>query len=208
MLGLIPAAHYLTRDPLARRWGEHYGIDVSAHQGKIDWCQVRGSGVEFAYLKATEGGDWIDEHFAENWRGAAAAGLRRGAYHFFTLKRPGADQADNFLRTVPSDPQALPAAVDLEFTGNSPHRPRRCDFLRQLGTFIERVEAATGRPVVIYLMEDFEYQYRIREAFPRRLWRRSLLRRPKLDNWQIWQINDCEIIPGITGPVDVNYMKY
>jgi hypothetical protein len=68
--------------------GERYGVDVSAHQGSIDWGRVSHDGITFAYMKATEGGDFVDERFEETWNGAAAAGLDRGAYHFFTLCTP------------------------------------------------------------------------------------------------------------------------
>src|SRR5665647_2878062 len=59
-----------------------HGIDVSKYQGEIDWNAVRSSGVEFAWIKATEGGDHADERFMNNWMGAKAAGVPRGAYHF------------------------------------------------------------------------------------------------------------------------------
>lgn len=124
--------------------GERFGVDVSTHQGTIDWRRVADDDIRFAYIKATEGGDFVDDHFATNWRAAGEAGLERGAYHFFTLCRPGADQADNFLRTVPKDGSALPPAVDLEFVGNCAGRPSRDDLLRELKTFVDRVEAATG----------------------------------------------------------------
>lgn len=81
--------------------GESYGIDVSHYQGSIDWPKVAADGIDFAYLKSTEAGDWVDETFATNWEGARAAGLDVGAYHFFTFFRTGADQAANFLRVVP-----------------------------------------------------------------------------------------------------------
>ena len=77
--------------------GERYGIDVSAHQDAIDWQRVAEDNIRFAYIKATEGGDFVDKRFDENWRGAGAAGLDRGAYHFFTLCTPGEAQARNFL---------------------------------------------------------------------------------------------------------------
>src|ERR671910_485801 len=64
--------------------GERYGVDVSSHQSEIDWENVAGDGIEFAYIKATEGGDYVDERFQQNWDDSAAAGLDRGAYHFFT----------------------------------------------------------------------------------------------------------------------------
>src|SRR5689334_19896361 len=62
--------------------GERYGIDVASHQGAIDWEAVAGDHMAFAYIKATEGGDFTDDRFAENWDAAGAAGLDRGAYHF------------------------------------------------------------------------------------------------------------------------------
>ena len=90
---------------------ERYGVDVSAHQGEIDWQRVASDGIEFTYVKATEGQDWVDEQFTTNWEGAAAARIDRGAYHFFTLCAPGADQARNFLRVAPPDVAALPPAI-------------------------------------------------------------------------------------------------
>ena len=80
------------------------GIDVSHHQGPIEWPLLPRQGVDFAYIKATEGGDFRDSAFAANWAGARAAGIARGAYHFFTLCRSGADQAANFIAAVPADP--------------------------------------------------------------------------------------------------------
>ena len=73
------------------------GIDVSNHQGLIDWRRVAADDVAFAMIKATEGGDWIDKSFARNFAAAKEAGLAIGPYHFFTFCRPGADQARNFI---------------------------------------------------------------------------------------------------------------
>lgn len=74
-----------------------HGIDVSRHNGAIDWPRVADAGVAFAWIKASEGGDVRDPRFTENVTGASAAGLRVGAYHFFTFCRPAADQARQFL---------------------------------------------------------------------------------------------------------------
>ena len=54
--------------------GEHFGVDVSAHQGEINWAKVADDDIGFTYIKATEGGDFEDPRFASNWRGAAEAG--------------------------------------------------------------------------------------------------------------------------------------
>lgn len=83
------------------------GVDVSHHQGQIDWPKVAKSDIAFAILKATEGGDLVDDSFASNLAGARAAGLAVGVYHFFTFCRSGADQAKNFLAVVPRDGRML-----------------------------------------------------------------------------------------------------
>ena len=110
------------------------GIDVSNHQGLIDWRRVAADDVSFAIVKATEGGDWVDKSFARNIAAAKEAGLAVGAYHFFTFCRPGAEQAQNFIATVPSDPALLPPVVDIEFVGNCP-----------AAAIERRVRSATGR---------------------------------------------------------------
>ena len=71
---------------------EVHGIDVSKYQGDIDWNSVYGSGVKFAWIKATEGGDRVDDKFEQNWTRAKEAGLPRGAYHFAYWCRSGEDQ--------------------------------------------------------------------------------------------------------------------
>lgn len=187
--------------------GERYGVDVSSHQGEVDWERVAGDRIAFAYIKATEGGDFVDERFRRNWDGAAGAGLDRGAYHFFTLCRAGAEQAENFLRTVPSDPDALPPVVDLELAGNCSERPDRARIERELGAFLERVEAATGQTVVLYVGADFEDRYRIRDELNRPIWHRRVLIRPDVDGWWIWQFHGSASVEGIEGDADLNVMR-
>src|SRR5262249_36276876 len=58
------------------------GIDVSHYQGTIDWPAVQGSGVVFAWTKATEGTGYLDPMFASNEAGAKNAGVKIGSYHF------------------------------------------------------------------------------------------------------------------------------
>lgn len=91
------------------------GIDVSHHQGLITWGRLPRQGVRFAYIKASEGGDLRDPMFRAAARQAHEAGLAVGAYHYFTLCRPGAVQAANFIDAIAEAPTDLPPAVDLEF---------------------------------------------------------------------------------------------
>lgn len=182
------------------------GIDVSHHQGAIDWSRLRGQGVAFAYIKASEGGDHRDSRFAENWSGAQAAGIERGAYHFFTLCRPGRDQAENFIAAVPADPDALPPAVDLEYLGNCSRAVSVDAFHAELADFIRPLEAHYGKPALLYLTAEFDEAYGVSARVSRPLWLRSLFREPAFgsSSWHLWQASNLRRIDGIEGRVDWN----
>ncbi len=202
-LGVVAAVGWYVWVPRYRpslRAGETYGVDVSHHQGAIDWARVAGDDMTFAYIKATEGGDHVDARFAENWRGAGDAGIARGAYHFFTLCRPGAEQARNFLATVPDDAE-LPPAVDLELAGNCAARPSHHDVLMELVAFLDAVEAG-GPRVLLYVGDDFADHY-FRDVNAREQWRPSVLRRPG-GRWRVWQASAWARVDGIEGGVDLD----
>lgn len=129
-----------------------------------------------------------------------------GAYHFFTLCRPGEEQAENFLRTVPASGGALPPAIDLELAGNCSARPDR-DVRMEVTAFLDAVEAATGDRVVLYVGDDFEDRYRLRDELDRPVWHRRLLRRPGFERWWIWQFHDRADVDGIDGGADLNVMR-
>jgi lysozyme len=131
------------------------GIDVSHHQGTIDWRKVASDDVAFAFIKASEGGDHRDRLFARNWNEAEAAGVKAGAYHFFTFCRSGRDQAANFLQVLGERKGALPAALDLEFGGNCAAKPEASDIKREIESFLQAVESHTGAPVVLYVTAEF-----------------------------------------------------
>jgi lysozyme len=185
----------------ALRRGEVYGVDVSRHQGWVAWARVAADHVAFAYVKATEGADHVDARFAENWAGARDAGLARGAYHFFTLCSPGAAQAARYVSTVPRDPAALPAAVDLELAGNCDDRPPAEAVRRELDDLVTVLRAHTGRPVLLYVGDDFARRYPLRRSDPR--WVPRPFRRPN-GAWAVWQVQGRARVHGVTGPVDLD----
>ena len=128
------------------------GIDVSHYQGSIDWNAVKSGGIQFAYIKATEGTSTTDSAFGTNYPAAHDAGVIRGAYHF---ARPGsssgADQANFFAAhggAWSADNLTLPGALDLEVSG--------CDGLSAsamvgwIKDFADTYKADTGRDVVLY----------------------------------------------------------
>lgn len=182
------------------------GIDVSHHQGQIDWRRVAADDVAFAVIKATEGGDHVDDAFATNLREARAAGLAVGAYHFFTFCRPGADQAKNFISVVPHDQPLLPPVVDIEFGGNCPQRPSPQQLSAELQAFLGPVEAAFGKPAIIYLTDEAEEAY-LGQIAVRQRWLRSLAIKPSEDGWIYWQYHNMGRVDGIEGDVDLNVLQ-
>jgi lysozyme len=179
------------------------GIDVSHHQGTIDWLAVAADDVAFAYIKASEGGDFVDRNFATNFVAATAAGLPAGAYHFFTLCRPGAEQAQNFLAQLPQGSAMLPPALDLEFSSGCDERPEPEAVVREIDAFLGVIEPALGRQAIFYSMGEFYEAYGA--ALPERpMWRRWIARPPGEENWLIWQYHNRGRVEGITGPVDLN----
>jgi lysozyme len=179
------------------------GIDVSHHQRDIDWNAVKGSEIRFAYIKATEGASFKDAKFAENWRDGRAAGLAVGAYHFFTFETSGELQAGNFIAEVPVMPDALPPAIDLEFSGyNKNRRPSGQAFQTELASFWDAIVAHYGKVPVIYTTSDFQEQY-LREMPIERLWIRGVMTVPA-QRWTFWQFSPRGRIRGISTFVDLN----
>jgi lysozyme len=171
---------------------------------------VAGDGISAAYIKASEGGTWKDSHFADNWDGASAAGLRVGAYHFFTLCREGAEQAANFLGMLDlvgaaSTQQTLVPVVDLELGGNCSERPSKEVVIGRLEAFVEKVERETGQRAMFYVLDNFESLYPLPPHLDRPRWERRLALRPDGD-WDCWQVNNRASVDGIEGPVDLNVL--
>lgn len=204
-------AGWWTPYPRAARRYETWGIDVSHHQGTIDWARVAATPrLRFAYVKATEGGDFTDPSFERNWAEARRAGLRVGAYHFFNLCRPGAEQARHFLSVVPRVPDALPPALDLELGGSCRRPPPREDVAREVAAWLADVERGVGRRPLLYVTrESYERFVRGREPVGP-LWIRSALGEPVLEPghaWAVWQFWPRGHVDGIAGPVDLDVLR-
>ena len=191
-----------------------HGIDVARYQGTIDWRAVRRSGVSFAYIKATEGGDVLDPKFQENWRNASRAGLPRGAYHFYYFCRSAEEQARWFIQNVPRDPQALPPVLDMEWNPFSPTcttRPPAAVVRSEAQIFVRMIEQHYGKRPVIYTALDFfedTYVGRVRRVD---FWLRSVAGEPHQtypgQPWTIWQYTGTGSVPGVNGPVDINVFR-
>jgi lysozyme len=191
-------------------WAQRYiqGVDVSWHQGAVDWRALAGDDVAFAYIKATEGAGHVDQRFSFNWREAGAAGLYRGAYHFFTLCQPGARQAAHFIATVPREAGALPPALDLEHMGPCRQGPTMSGIVAEARIFLDRVEAHYGVRPIIYTTREF-HDAHLRDLEGERFWLRSLATPPRYRqrDWVIWQHHNRGHRRGVSGPVDLNAFR-
>jgi lysozyme len=185
------------------------GVDVSHHQGHIDWRTLARTDVAFAYIKATEGGDFRDRLFQVNWEGAVKAGIARGAYHFFTLCRSGAEQARNFMAAVPREPGALPPAVDLEHVGPCRSGPRLANPTKEIATFLALLQGHYGRRPILYVTSEFDWTYLRGRFDDETFWTRSIVLPPsfRTDRWLIWQYHNCGRRAGVHGSVDLNAFR-
>lgn len=188
-----------------------HGVDVSKWQGQIDWRALKASGVKFAFIKATEGGDHVDERFAQNWEGAKAAGVAYGAYHFVYWCRPASEQAAWFQQHIPADPNALPPVLDVEWNAYSRTCPGRISpelARRKIAIMLEALQKHTGKRPIIYT--DITFNKDVLEGhfqeYP--FWVRSTAADPKMRYadrpWAIWQYTTTGRLPGIRGNVDRN----
>lgn len=184
-----------------------HGIDVSHHQQEINWSKLDKNEVQFVFIKATEGGDFKDTRFQENWAQAKQQNIPRGAYHFFTFCKDGKEQAYNFIESVPKDSTNLPPIIDLEFAGNCSPQNYRESIVNEIALYIQTIENYYGKKVLIYTTEEFYQKYLTKHFENNPIWIRDIQTSPKLaDNrkWLFWQYADKGRIEGIETLVDLN----
>lgn len=180
------------------------GLDLSHHNGVIDWPRLSMTGRTFVYLKATEGTGHVDTRFQENWQAALRHDWLAGAYHFYLLCQDGPAQAANFIRQVEVRTDTLPPAVDLEHAHNCAPPGTRAETLAGLRAFLAQLEAEYAARPVIYTTPAFHAEWLEGEGFDRHpLWIRSLDGKPDRP-YAIWQYSMKGQVPGITGRVDLN----
>lgn len=188
-----------------------HGTDVSKYQTSVDWRRARASGVSFAFIKATEGGDRVDDYFAEHWRMTKAAGIPRAAYHFYYFCRPAAEQARWFIQNVPRERDALPPVLDMEWNHLSPTcklRPEPSVVRKEMKIFLDMVEKHYGKKPIIYTSIDFfdDNELSRFQGYP--YWLRSVAGHPTEKYGEhpftFWQYTGTGVIPGIRGDADIN----
>jgi lysozyme len=191
-----------------------HGTDTSRWQPEISWRTARQSGISFAFIKATEGGDVLDPSFHENFAKARAAGVPRGAYHFYYFCTAPEVQAKWYLRHVKHDAASLPPVLDAEWNHVSktcPGKKPADQIRRDLATWLKIVEKATGKRPIIYTTPDFYDDNDMGRFEGYHFWLRSTAAHPSEryphERWTFWQYTGTGKIPGIKGRADINVFR-
>ena len=129
-----------------------HGIDLSHYQGQVFWEHVgQNLKMAYVYLKATEGGDRIDDRYERNIQLAHRYGIKVGSYHFFRPKSPAAEQLRNFrMQCRPAEQDLIPM-IDIETTGGL----SSSEFCDSLIKFLGMVEKEYRQPPLLYTFRNF-----------------------------------------------------
>jgi GH25 family lysozyme M1 (1,4-beta-N-acetylmuramidase) len=191
------------------------GLDVSKHQGHIDWNAVAAAGYRYAYVKTTEGRSYTDPAAREHVKEAQTAGLLVGAYHYWWIERDPAVQARHAAQ-VAGDLGALDLPLCLDWEQDHDLSPR--EVVARLRALLDEVRAETDELPVIYtsrrIIERDASPALLREVpaleeCPWWMVAWSTIPRPAPPwegAWSIWQTGPAQGVPGIVGPVDRNLM--
>ena len=187
------------------------GMDAARFQTSVDWTRAKAVGIEFVFLKATEGGDLADPMFRDHWRGAGRAGIARGAYHFYYFCTAPEVQAQWFIRNVRKTPGMLPPVLDMEWNPFSPTctvRPPAAEVQRQMKIWLDIVEAHYGQRPIIYTAPDFYEDADLRSFRGYEFWLRTTAKTPAEaypgQPWRFWQYTATGTLPNTPGDVDIN----
>ena len=220
--GYVFFFYYIFVSPFGFRWRalygdisypegyEIHGIDISHHQGKINWQELKDHGmidefpVRFVMIKATEGATRIDPNFEDNFYQAREYGFTRGAYHFYSVHSAAKPQAAFFIRKVKLENGDLPPVLDVE------HKPKNQtdeEFKQSVLQWLDIVEKHYGVKPIIYTYYKFKTRYLSDPVFDdypywiAHYYVDSVEYQGKL---KFWQHTDVGRLPGIKGNVDFN----
>lgn len=193
------------------------GIDVSHWQGSIDWNAVRDAGIEFAWIKATEGTSYTDDRFDTNYPAAHAAGVIRGAYHFALPDASGgAAQAEFFVNNGgawSADDLTLPGILDIEANpyGDACYGLSTSAMQQWISDFYTTYKSLTSRDIVIYTSPSWWNSCTggwsgMADKSPLAVAHWTSADSPTLptgfSTWTVWQYTSTGSVSGISGDVD------
>lgn len=189
-----------------------HGIDVSHHQKEINWeavadMQIDTIKLDFAFIKCTEGTDFLDKNYYENWEKISQTRLKRGVYHFFNPLTDPTQQALFFLSHAELQKGDFAPVLDIELNGGLSKE----ELLDRCMKWIKIVEKKFNTPPIIYTYLNFYEKYFVGtpvEKYP--LWVAHYYEPEKprtAKPWVLWQHNDAGRVNGISRKVDFNVLN-
>jgi lysozyme len=193
------------------------GIDVSHHQGDINWSEVYVAGYRFAFVKASGATEFMDDHFEINMIDGHNAGVLMGAYHFaYPEYNDPVDEAQFFVSVAGEYLKEgyLRPVLDLEDDENEnsyPYRLGKEALSNWVHTWMETVKSETGIEPIIYVNSDYANNYLNTSIAQYNLWIAHWTYDPTIspdtgiwESWDFWQYSDQGTVPGIAGNVDLD----
>ena len=191
------------------------GIDVSEHNGSINWAAVKKAGVSFAFIRTGYGVSHVDNYFEKNIQGALAQGIPVGVYHFsYALNVAGAKNEAAFVLKLLEpykDKITLPVFYDFEYD--------TVDYAKKKGVtlgkeafnahtvaFCEVVKAAGYKPGTYYNLDYLRRYVDINRVGKYVQWYAQYASNASASGWAIWQYSSSYTIPGCSGRFDVNVL--
>lgn len=180
------------------------GLDVSHYQGNIDWKTVAGlKKYQFVYMKATEGHDYTDDTFQTNWDQAKDNGLLVGAYHFFSSRSTGEEQAEHFISIVPNEETSMPPVIDIEIALTHD----AAVIQSELKAMSDKLESFYHKKPIMYVTYDTYNTYVAYGFEDYEIWIRDIVKYPTMKgkrDWEFWQYCNRGRVKGIDAYVDIN----
>lgn len=188
-----------------------FGIDVSRHQGEIDWPKVSRANVKYAFIKATEGGSYLDPMFRRNAMGADAVGVPMGFYHYARpeLGNSAEKEAKHFIETVKQYKPKMPHVLDVEGEANKLGKAALTQWSKE---WMDYVSENTGHPVMLYTGGYFAKTYLDKPLNIYPIWIAHYGTNDPMNNttwteWAVFQYTSSGKVDGIKGNVDLNVME-
>ncbi|MHB0864772.1 glycoside hydrolase family 25 protein [Paenibacillus sp. SEL3] len=207
----------------ARKKGNAQGIDVSHHQGDINFKKVAADGISFVFIKATQGKSFRSKTFLEFVKDAKAAGLMIGAYHYVddsaTTPEMARQEAANFVSAIKAAGGIqvfdLPPVMDYESNKSNLSKTAITAVAK---AFLQEVERLTGVLPIIYTYPSFIGNFSCLSNYPLWIARYHATKAPSdasgWSRWDFWQYSDgsqggyrpdaTRKVDGIDGAVDLN----
>lgn len=186
---------------------QYDGIDVSHHQGNIDWKEVaKDKHIRFVYIKATQGTSVKDNNYERNIKAAHRQGLRCGSYHYLSCLTLICSQFRNFQQAMKGHKQDLIPMIDIEREGVKCWSKKQVQ--DSVALFAKLIKNKYGKKPLIYSHVNF-YNSHLSPRFNKHflfLSRYSSVR-PSIKGvgrHNIWQYSDRGKIRGIRGHVDLD----